>query len=98
MVPAESTPIKHTPAAPIRAGLFAGLAFSALVAGALALYLHAWLPVALAAVVAGLAARERPWSVRVPLAGMAALMALMVVRLWPESALESTGAPPAEAA
>jgi NADH-quinone oxidoreductase subunit M len=98
MVPAESTPLKHTEPAPLRPAVFAGLMAAALVAGVLARFLGAWLPVFLAAAVAALAARGRSWSVRAPLAVIAALLALMVVRLWPESAVESTTAPPTEAA
>jgi NADH-quinone oxidoreductase subunit M len=98
MVPAESTPLKHTEPAPLRPALFAGLMAAALVAGVLARFLGSWLPVFLAAAVAALAARGRSWSVRAPLAVIAALLALMVVRLWPEAAAESTSAPPAEMA
>jgi len=98
MVPAESTPLKHAEAAPIRPALFAGLMAAALVAGVLARFLGGWLPVFLTAAVAALAARGRSWSVRAPLAAVAALLALMVVRLWPEAAVESSSAPPTEAA
>jgi NADH-quinone oxidoreductase subunit M len=96
---AESTPIKHTPAAPIPPGVFAAWAAGALLAGLLAArFSGPWLPVVLAAAAAALAARGRSWTVRAPLAVIAALIALMVVRLWPEAATESTGAPPAETA
>jgi NADH-quinone oxidoreductase subunit M len=98
MVPADSTPLNHSEPAPIRPATFAGLMAAALVAGILSRYLGGWLPVVMAAVVAGLAASGRSRSVRITLAVMAALMALMVVRLLPEAAVESNGAPPVETA
>ncbi len=96
MVPADTPSPKHTEAAPLRPGPFVGLMAAALVAGFLAPFLHGWFPVLLSAAVAAMAVRGWSWSVRAPLAIMAGLIALMVVRLWPDAA-ESTP-PPAETA
>src|SRR5580658_4936196 len=98
MVPAESSPLKHTEPAPIRPALFVGLLAAALVAGVLARFLGGWLPVFLSAGAATLSARGRSWSVRAPLAVIAALITLMVVRLWPEAQVDSTSAAPVEPA
>jgi NADH-quinone oxidoreductase subunit M len=98
MVPAESSPLKHTEPAPIRPALFVGLLAAALVAGVLARFLGGWLPVFLSAGAATLSARGRSWSVRAPLAVIAALITLMVVRLWPEAQVDSASAMPVEPA
>jgi NADH-quinone oxidoreductase subunit M len=59
--------------------------------------LGALAPLALAAVVGALVPRTHGWNVRIPLAVIAALFALFVVRLWPSAAMPEAGAqPPAE--
>jgi NADH-quinone oxidoreductase subunit M len=99
MVSAEfTTPIKHAEPAPLRPATFWGLMAAALAAGLFAHYLGATLPVVVAAIVAALAVRGRGWAVMAPMAVMAGLMALFVVRLWPEAVAESTGPAPAEPA
>src|SRR5580704_3852954 len=98
MVPAESSPIKHAEPAPIPWAPAAGLMAAALVAGLLARFLGGWLPVFLSAGAATLAARGKSWSVRAPLAVIAALIALMVVRLWPEAQVDSATTTPVEPA
>jgi NADH-quinone oxidoreductase subunit M len=58
-------------------------------------YFNAALPVVAAVVVAALVPKQHGWNVRVPIAAMAGLLALFVVRNWPVTA-EAGAPPPAE--
>jgi NADH-quinone oxidoreductase subunit M len=68
----------------------------ALAAGLAATFAGGAIPVVAAAVVAALVPQERGWRVRAPLAIMAGLLALFVVRFWPESAAAEAAAPQSE--
>jgi NADH-quinone oxidoreductase subunit M len=65
--------------------------------GAARFFDHA-VPIATAAIVAALLPRRHGWSVRGPLAAMAALLALFVARMWPAVAAATTTAPAPEEA
>jgi NADH-quinone oxidoreductase subunit M len=54
--------------------------------------LGASVPIALAAVIAALVPRGHAWNVRLPLAVIAGLFALFVVRMWPSAAMPEAGA------
>ena len=73
-----------------------GVALVAIAAAALAYLVKGSVPVIAAGLVAALAPRRYGWNVRAPLAIMAALFALFLVRAWPTEAIEA-GAPPSEA-
>ena len=94
-------PGSHEPEAPVAVGWgqIATL-FVLAVAGVLAAYfLDNGVPVVAAAAVAAVVPRRHGWNVRLPIAAMAGLLALFVVRMWPmTSATTSDGAVPSEAA
>jgi NADH-quinone oxidoreductase subunit M len=74
-----------------------GAVIAAAVAIALAARFSDWAaPVAGATVVAALVPKGYGWNVRGPIAAMAGLLALFIVRLWPGAEAAAPGAPPAE--
>jgi len=93
MSSAESTPTKNDERAPLPAGLLAALLVGAFAAGIAARFLGAALPVVAATVIAALVPRHHGWKVRAPIAIMAGLLALFVVRLLPEAEVASTSTP-----
>ncbi|MGH7272423.1 MAG: complex I subunit 4 family protein, partial [Polyangiaceae bacterium] len=78
------------------------LALLAIAAGLLALtarVMTSAAPVLLAAIVGAIVPKKHGWSVRAPIAAMAGLFALFVVRMWPAAASAAPDAlPPAETA
>jgi NADH-quinone oxidoreductase subunit M len=88
------TPEPRGPGAPLAVG-WAQIAtlFCLAVAGVLVAYfLDNGLPVIAAAAIAAVIPRGYGWNVRVPLAAMAGLLALFVVRMWPLSYAVASGA------
>ncbi len=93
MSSANSTSIKKDERAPVTAGLLVAILIGAFAAGIAAKFLGAALPVALATVIAALVPRRHGWNVRAPIAIMAGLLALFVVRALPEAEVSSTTPP-----
>ncbi len=100
MSTAPSAP--HAPAAPAGDPRFvfgpaqvAGLALLAVAAGVAIYFVDGVAPVLLAALVAALVPRRHGWNVRAPIAVMAGLLGLFVVRAWPgiSAATEAAAAP-----
>jgi NADH-quinone oxidoreductase subunit M len=73
-----------------------GIALVALAALAAALFFNHALPIVLAAVTAALVPRAQGWKVRAPVAAMAALLALFLVRMWPAATAATQAEPPSE--
>jgi NADH-quinone oxidoreductase subunit M len=59
-------------------------------------FLNGAVPVIAAIVIAALVPKQHGWNVRAPIAAMAGLLALFVVRLWPAAEGVAQAAPPAE--
>jgi NADH-quinone oxidoreductase subunit M len=76
---------RHGPSSlrPVHLVTIVAVAVAAVVAARL---VNGAVPVIFAALVAALVPRQHGWSVRAPLAVMAGLLALFIVRMWPESA------------
>jgi NADH-quinone oxidoreductase subunit M len=92
---AEPVPVRSHLPATLPPAAVGGLFIAALGAGIAAHFAGATLPVLLAVVAAALVPRVHGWSVRIPIAVVAGLLALFVVRLWPEGRAVQT-APPSE--
>jgi hypothetical protein len=80
-----SHPDRHGPSSlrPVHLVAIVAVAVAAVVA---ARFVNGAVPVIFAALVAALVPKQHGWSVRGPLAVMAGLFALFLVRMWPESA------------
>jgi NADH-quinone oxidoreductase subunit M len=76
-----------------RGGQLAGLLLLAVAGFVAAFYFDHAIPVIAAAVIAALVPRQHGWTVRGPIAVMAALLALFVVRMWPGAAAATDAAP-----
>jgi NADH-quinone oxidoreductase subunit M len=101
MSTADTHAASHSPSpAPERAtfhpAYLVGLVFAAALVGLASRTYSGVLPVAGAAIVGALFPQERGWKVRAPIGVMAGLLALFVVRLWPESAAAGDALPPSE--
>jgi len=95
---AVETGTHSSPRVPFGATHLGVLAILACVFAVLARSLDGALPMILAAVVAALVPRRHGWNVRGPIALMAALLALFVVKMWPGVATAGAeGQPPPEA-
>jgi NADH-quinone oxidoreductase subunit M len=88
------TPQPRGPGAPVAVGWaqITTLFFLAVAAVLAAYFLDSGLPVVAAAAIAAVVPRGYGWNVRVPLAAMAGLLALFVVRMWPLSYAVASGA------
>jgi NADH-quinone oxidoreductase subunit M len=99
MSTADTTASIKQPEGPASPGLGLGppqlatLLVVAVVAAVAARYVDHAIPVFVAALVAALVPRQHGWSVRAPIAVMAGLLALFVVRMWPGAAAASTEMP-----
>jgi NADH-quinone oxidoreductase subunit M len=94
---AESPTLKHDEPVSFGPGQLASLALLALAGALAAFYFDHALPVVAAAVIAALVPKQHGWSVRGPIAVMAGLLALFVVRMWPAAAAATDAAgPPVE--
>ena len=76
-----------------RGGQLVGLFLLAVAAFAAAFYFDHAIPVIAAAAIAALVPRQHGWTVRGPIALMAALLAVFVVRMWPGAAAATEAAP-----
>jgi NADH-quinone oxidoreductase subunit M len=94
MSTAETTTIKQDEPIAFGPSQLAALLLLAAAATIAAFYFDYAVPVVAAAVVAALVPKQHGWSVRGPLAVMAGLLALLVVRMWPAAVATTQGAPP----
>ncbi|HEY1695430.1 MAG TPA: NADH-quinone oxidoreductase subunit M [Polyangiaceae bacterium] len=83
---AHTSSLKQDPPVAFQPGRLAWLLVLAFAAAVAAVFVDDALPVVAAAVVAALVPRKHGWSVRGPIAVMAGLLALFLVRMWPEAA------------
>jgi NADH-quinone oxidoreductase subunit M len=100
MATAETTSLPHEHARPpFGPAQLIGVVLVAIAAAVTAYFFESGLPVLAAAVVAALVPRHQGWSVRGPIAVMAGLLTLFVVRMWPAAAAVTSEvtAPPSEA-
>ncbi|HZU84592.1 MAG TPA: NADH-quinone oxidoreductase subunit M [Polyangiaceae bacterium] len=86
MAHVETVQPKQESPAQLGAWQLAGVALVAIAAAVAARYFDGAIPVVAAAVVAALVPRAHGWGVRLSIAAMAGLLALFVVRTWPEAA------------
>jgi NADH-quinone oxidoreductase subunit M len=96
----ETTAVKNNEPVTFRGMQLVGVLLVAAAATVSAFFFDNALPVVAAAVIAALVPQRYGWSVRGPIAAVAALLVLFVVRMWPASA-EATAevtAPPVETA
>ncbi len=93
----DDAPLRHDDR-PVRFGTpqLVSLALAAVAAIVGARYLTGGVAVVIAVIVAALVPKQHGWNVRAPIAAMAGLFALFVVRLWPETVGAVESAPPAE--
>jgi NADH-quinone oxidoreductase subunit M len=92
---AHETPDSQPPEGPLVVGWgqLSTIFFLALGAVAAAYFLDSAIPVVAAAGIAALVPRRHGWNVRGPLAVMAGLLALFIVRMWPATATSTSPLP-----
>ncbi|HEY6462343.1 MAG TPA: NADH-quinone oxidoreductase subunit M [Polyangiaceae bacterium] len=91
----HTSSLKQDPPVAFQPGRLAWLLVLAFAAAVAAIFVDGALPVVAAAVVAALVPKQHGWAVRGPIAVMAGLLALFLLRMWPEVAA-SEAAPPSE--
>jgi NADH-quinone oxidoreductase subunit M len=110
MSTADPAPTKQEGPSPARAGArsrpdervtfgatqLVAIALAAAAAFVAARYLDHAIPVVAAVVVAALVPKAHGWNVRAPIAVVAGILALFVVRMWPAAAAATEAAPPSE--
>ncbi len=94
---AETTPLKTDPPLSFGPAQLAGVLIVAIGTAIAARFCDSAVPVIAAAVVAALVPKVHGWSVRGPIAVMAALLALFLVRMWPGAIAAAESPPPSEA-
>ena len=88
----EIAPFANAPRPGFRASSLALLLLIVVATAVAAVFVDGVIPVALAAVAAALIPQGRGWGLRAPMAIIAGLLTLFVVRLWPDAAsLHATG-------
>lgn len=94
---AETTPLKTDERLTFGPAQLAGVLIVAIGTAVAARFCDNAVPVIAAAVVAALVPKVHGWSVRGPIAVMAALLALFLVRMWPGAIAAAESPPPSEA-
>jgi NADH-quinone oxidoreductase subunit M len=98
MATAETSPIKEPGPVVFGGPQLVAVALAAIAAVVAAYFLTGAAPVVAAIVIAALVPKQHGWNVRAPIAVMAGLLALFVVKMWPgaASAVATSSGPPSE--